>query len=96
MSSQEDMFATQEQEPKKLVKYDFVVLCDQDDNVQHPFASFPRTMFSSAEILDKWMESILDHSSRLKPLTTLQRMSKFSLFGKIEEGTNIYFAIILQ
>lgn len=86
MSSQEDLFATQESKKNK-VKYDFVVLCDRDD--QNPFSLYPTIMFSETEINVKWLESILDDSSRLKSLQTLQRMpgKNLSLFGKIVEGT---------
>lgn len=88
LNSQEDIFATQEPETTKGPKYDYLVLCDHDESVQHPFALFPRKMFSTTEILDKWVDSILDPSSRLKSLNTLERVPNktFGLFGKIEEG----------
>ena len=89
MQSQEDIFATQTQTLKKpKPTYDFLVLCNQDENVQDPFGLYPRGIFSETEIQDKWLDSILDHSSRLKSLQTLERLPgfKFSLFGKIEEG----------
>ena len=86
MSSQEDMFATQE--PKKKTKYDFLVLCDKDENTTNPFSLYPTNMFSQKEINEKWLESILDDSSRLKSLHSLQGIpeKKLSLFGKIDEG----------
>lgn len=93
MQSQVDIFATQSQtqtqtSKKNKIKYDFVVLCDQDENVLHPFGLYPRGMFTQSEIQDKWMDSILDHCSRIKSLQTLERLPdcRFSLFGKIEEG----------
>ena len=91
MQSQEDIFATQSQtqNPKKTkVNYDYLVLCDLDDNVLHPFGLYPRGMFSIYEIQDKWLDSILDHSSRLKSLPPMEKLPDFlfSLFGKIEEG----------
>lgn len=106
MQSQEDIFATQTQcqpetQPvkKTKIKYDFVVLCDLDENVKNPFALYPRGMFSGTEIQDKWLDSILDHSSRLKSLQTLERLPGFSLFGKIEEGSfyilNLFFLQLL-
>ena len=85
MSSQEDLFATQE--PKKTkVKYEYIVLCDKDD--PNPFSLYPTSMFSGQEINVKWLESILDDSSRLKNIQTLEMMSEkhLSLFGKIDEG----------
>ena len=85
INSQEDLFA----EPKKVkVKYEFVVLCDKDDAEKHPFASYPRNMFSTKEIMDKWLYAILDDSSRLRTIHTLQGIGdkQFSLFGKFEEG----------
>ena len=104
MDSQEDMFATQAtqvtqstqvtratQDVKKgQLNYAFLVLCDKNEEVMNPFGLFPRSMFSSKEILDRWLNSILDHSSRLKSLHTLD--NNLSLFGKIEEGK--YFFII--
>lgn len=80
------MFATQENSHK--TKYGYVVLCDQDVHVGNPFAWYPRAIFSNAEIQEKWLNCILDHSSRLKPLGTLKQIpgKSFSLFGKIDEG----------
>lgn len=86
MQSQEDIFATQE--PSNKGKYGFVVLCDKDESVMNPFAVYPRTMFSSVEINERWLDSILDHSSRLRTLPTLERFPNMSLclFGKIDDG----------
>ena len=98
MNSQEDMFGTQDT-PKSKLHYDFVVLCDRDPEVMSPFALYPRSMFSTSEILDRWLDSILDHSSRLKPLHTLHGLQdkNLSLFGKIEEGLHkkIIFHIMI-
>ena len=93
MDSQEDIFATQD-EKKSKVNYAFLVLCDKNEDVMYPFAWYPRSMFSSSEIMDRWLHSILDHSSRLKSLNTLERVpdKSLSLFGKIEEG--IYYDLI--
>ena len=87
MNSQEDLFADI---PSKKVKYDYLVLCDKDEGVKHPFASFPRCMFSPREILDRWLDSILDDSSRVRSLTTLDKIpdKQFALFGKFEEGVS--------
>ena len=87
MDSQEDIFATQDVKKSKI-NYAFVVLCDKDEEVMNPFSLYPRTMFTSNEIMDRWLNSILDHSSRLKSLHTLERLpdKSLSLFGKIEEG----------
>ena len=87
MDSQEDIFATQTA-TKSKVNYAYIVLCDKDEDVRNPFGWYPRSMFSSREILDRWLNSILDHSSRLKSLDTLQRLNdkSLSLFGKVEEG----------
>lgn len=91
MNSQEDLFATQEpfetQKSKKII-YDFLILCNKDEGVTHPFALYPRSMFTSGEIIDRWLDSILDHSSRLKTLHTLEGVyeSSLALFGKIDEG----------
>ena len=86
MSSQEDLFATQE--PKKKSKYDYVVLCDKDENEENPFSLYPVSMFSEKEIQVRWLESRLDNSSRIKSLHTLQGIpdKNLSLFGKIDEG----------
>lgn len=45
-------------------------------------------MFNNREINERWLDSILDHSSRLKSLNTLERLpnKNLSLFGKIAEG----------
>ena len=79
--------------PKKKINYDYLVLCDKDENVSHPFALFPRAMFSSNEIPDRWVDSKLDDSSRLKSLNTLQGLQdkQLALFGKIEGGIYIYY-----
>lgn len=97
MDSQEDIFATQDtiatqNATKSKVQYDFIVLCDKDEDVRNPFALYPRSMFSQREILDKWLHSILDHSSRLKSLDTLERLpdKSLSLFGKIEQGILLF------
>ena len=88
MDSQEDIFATQE--PKKTkVRYEFLVLCDKGPEVKNPFALFPRSVFSEKEISDRWLDSILDHSSRLKSLNTLERLGNLSLFGKIDDGASM-------
>lgn len=97
MDSQEDIFATQEAKKPKM-KYVFVVLCDKNEDVMSPFGLYPRSMFSGSEIHDRWLDSILDHSSRLKSLHTLETVpyKSLSLFGKIEEGmlTLIIFKIM--
>ena len=91
MSSQEDIFATQETKKRK-VQYEFVVLCDQDEDVPEPFSMYPTSMFSPREINRKWLDSILDDSSRLKRLSTLDQIQdkNLCLFGKIESG-EIFF-----
>lgn len=95
MQSQDDIFATQTQtatqtQSQTAKKYDYLVLCNQDENVRHPFALYPRSMLLTREIPDKWVEAILDNSSRLKSLTTLEGLPgyNFSLFGKIEAGVS--------
>ena len=87
MQSQEDMFDDTDL-TKKKVTYDVLVLCDKDENVKHPFGLYPRAMFSAIEISDRWLDSILDDSSRLKSLNTLQGLQdkQIALFGKVEEG----------
>ena len=86
MDSQEDIFATQQ--PKKKVKYDHVVLCDKDENAEEPFSMYPTSMFSETEILGRWLDSILDSSSRLKTLLNLQKVhnKNLCLFGKVPAG----------
>ena len=93
MDSQEDIFATQDSKKSK-VNYAYLVLCDKSEDVMNPFACYPRSMFSQKEILDRWLDSILDHSSRLKSLHTLETIQdkSLSLFGKIEEGN---FSILI-
>ena len=90
MSSQQDMFEGLDAKKTK-VNYDFLVLLDKDETLKHPFALFPRLMFSTLEVQDKWLDSILDDSSRLKSLHTLKGMSnkQLALFGKFEEGNLI-------
>lgn len=85
INSQEDLFGDQR---KPKVQYDYVVLCDKDEAEKYPFASYPRTMFQKGEILDKWIDAILDDSSRLKSMNTLQGIGdkQLCLFGKFEEG----------
>ena len=86
MNSQEDLFATQE--PKKKIKYDYVVLCDKDEHEPNPFSLYPTSMFKEGEIHVRWLESRLDESSRLRSLHTLKGIPEknLSLFGKVEEG----------
>ena len=45
-------------------------------------------MFTSNEIQDRWLDSILDDSSRLKSLQSLDGLQdkEIALFGKVEEG----------
>lgn len=93
LATQDPVLGTQDpvlgtQDRKKKIKYDFLVLCDKDDNSPTPFSLYPTSMFSKQEINIKWLESILDESSRLKTLTTLEGLHEknLSLFGKIEEG----------
>ena len=90
-NSQEDLFGPDPKKPK--VKYNFLVLCDKDEGERFPFASYPRSMFSTREIMDKWIDSILDDSSRLKSLSSLEGMQdkQFALFGKFEEGSLVIY-----
>lgn len=101
MSSQDDIFGTQTQTPtrtqtqnetqadtkKKKIKYGYVVLCDKGDDVKKPFSLHQRSLFSK-EIPEKWLDSILDHSSRLKSIQSVSKIEyrNLSLFGKIDEG----------
>lgn len=94
MSSQDDLFATQES--KKKNKYDFVVLCDKDENEPNPFSLYPTDMFTENEIKARWLESRLDDSSRLKSLSNLQGIPEknLSLFGKVDAGIEQIYPII--
>ena len=96
MQSQVDIFASQDN-PKKS-KYGYVVLCDQDVHVANPFAWYPRSIFTTEEIPEKWLDSILDYTSRLKSLGTFERMpgKNFSLFGKIDDGIPKTFILIFN
>lgn len=92
MASQDDMFASQQSvqdPPKNKIRYEFVVLCDRTRNVSRPFDLYPCSMFSNNEIKERWIQSLLDPSSRMKylHLETLSNQRSFSLFGKIKEGT---------
>lgn len=84
------MFASQ-RSFKHKVKYGYVVLYEKHENVDRPFASYPRNRFSNTEIPEKWLESILDESSRMKGLK-LESLSdnNMCLFAKIDEGEDIY------
>ena len=91
------MFASQEpsQAPRAKVKYAFLVLCDQNEEVQYPFGLYPRSMFSTSEIPDRWLESILDDSSRLKTLRALKITGEsLCLFGKIDDGIYMHKCLI--
>lgn len=88
MSSQVDMFSSQEPPatPKSRVKYGYIVLCNRNESIKYPFNLYSRSRFSMTEIQDRWLESILDNSSRLKNLQTLNVHGKsLCLFGKIGE-----------
>ena len=96
INSQQDMFATQPptqrpSQPKTKPKmvYGFVVLCDKDNEIENPFSFYPRHIFSKKEILDRWLSSTLDNSSRLRSLNVLEGVpnkTNMCLFGKIEAG----------
>ena len=90
-SSQEDLFATDNENRNKKISYPFLVLYDKDHSNSSPFAVYPRSMFSSKEIQDRWIDSILDNFSRLKPLTLMQLGPGkfFCLFGKIDSGNSV-------
>ena len=92
MDSQEDIFATQKPEKPK-VKYDFLVLCDKDELAHQPFSMYPTSMFKGTEIKLRWLESILDESSRLTTIKSLEKIpnKNLSLFGKIDEGNFDFF-----
>ena len=65
-----------------------MVLFDKTPEVEKPFGLYPRAMFSSREIHDRWIDSMMDHSSRLKTLRSIVSLPRqqLCLFGKIEEG----------
>lgn len=88
MDSQEDIFATQQQPKKKKTNYEFLVLCDKDEKATEPFSMYPASMFSDNEILGRWLDSILDSSSRLKTIQSLQKShnKNLCLFGKVPSG----------
>ena len=68
-------------------KYPFITLFDRSPNEQKPFGWYPRSMFSEKEIKDRWLSTILDHSSRTKELFFEQIPDRsFSLFGKMDDG----------
>lgn len=81
------MFGPTQEPPAKRPCYGYIVLSDRDENLSHPFAWYPRSMFSSNEIKDRWIDSILDQPSRIKEFF-LEKIpeKKFTLFGKIQMG----------
>ena len=90
MASQADMFGSQEEFAK--VMYDYVVLFDKSGK-DNPFGIFPTSMFSTEEIKEKWLSSVLDSYSRKKSLTSLERLPGMTLclFAKIEAGHISFF-----
>ena len=80
--------ATQDPKPTKCkVNYGFVVLFDLQKGNEFPFSWYPRSMFSKTEIPDRWLDSVLDMTSRMTKIS-FERMpnNSLSLFGKIEAG----------
>lgn len=97
MSSQEDIFstqlpATQLPTPSTLKRkpiIGFVILLDLSGNSPKPFGMYPRSMFSIHEIKERWLNSILDNSSRMTSLVLDMLPDKsFSLFAKVKENTS--------
>lgn len=90
MSSQEDIFATQPPltQPPLKPKIGYVVLFDLTGRAIKPFGIYPRLMFTTHEIKDRWLDSILDTSSRMTPLVLdrLPEDKSFSLFSKVRQG----------
>lgn len=72
-------------------EYMKVILFQWDINKKRPFDIFPLSMFTTNEIKDKWMESILDQNSRIRTLPMLRSLpgKTFSLFAKIERGKKL-------
>lgn len=97
LNSQQDMFDSDEPAPTPyLVLFEWTV----DRN---PFNAYPRDMFSKTEIMDRWLESILDNQSRKKQLPSFSRlpMKIFSFFGKMNCGKDfclikLYISFIFQ
>lgn len=96
INSQEDIFSTQfpaTQSPKPSTskikpRIGFVVLYDLSGNSPKPFGIYPRSMFSTHEIKDKWLDSILNNDSRMTPLVLNMLPDKsYSLFAKVKEDT---------
>ena len=81
MSSQDDLFATQvsvfaTQEQKKKTKYDFLVLCDKDEDSTTPFSLYPtsrsqKPRFKRDGLNLSWMTHL-----DLRPLTLLEDSKK--------------------
>ena len=82
MSSQIDIFDSQQPEKVK-VKYDHIVLFDKSGPTP-PFGVFPTSMFTTMEIKEKWITSVLDSYSRMKDLKLSGTV--FALFAKLETG----------
>ena len=102
MSSQEDIFSSQfpptqipsTQLPnpstsKMKPKIGYVVLFDLSGNSPKPFGMYPRAMFSTHEIKERWLDSILDTDSRMTALVLNMLPEKsYSLFAKVKEDTS--------
>lgn len=100
MSSQDDIFASQQNEktafpgtprvsstcPASFKMWKWVVLFVRDETVKSPFVVHPVSHFEG-EIKDSWVKSLLSTSARKKPiqLSALQNRT-VSLFGKIESS----------
>ena len=85
------MFGNDDHDPGKP-KYDHVVLFDKSGSNSSPFAVYPTSMFSEAELKRRWLDGILDSYSRKKNLTCLKSLpGNLCLFSKIESG--MYYII---
>ena len=63
-------------------------------NTPKPFGMYPRSMFSTLEIKEKWLDSILDDVSRRTPLVLNMMPEKsYALFAKVREGN--FFLLFL-
>lgn len=82
MSSQVDIFGNDD-----LPKYDAIVLFEKSSKLEKPFGLYPTSMFAETEIQGKWLNCVLDDSSRMKtlPLESIPD-HQFCLFGKFDSG----------
>lgn len=90
MSSQKDFFEDKSDNevgvqtcPSKLaLVHNWIVRFHWDEEKEFPFEIVPRKKCGELEIKSKWIDGVINESSRIRKLSK----QNYSLFAKIQEG----------